>query len=459
MSNQATTHSSQANQLFKSKAAFTATQSQDFTSYLPLHSYINTGLTDEEILNGDSKFITQEHILQVSTTHTAEEIANRVSTADDHPALTPKLTYHRINTACKSVAIRNDIPFEMVKMALNNARIESGVMARIHATLGRAAGTGDASNIDVAMPSKKGNNKGSDTSLTEIDDSKVNYLGDFFSSDSTMRAANPLFKRIAKGGSKLPENEDLIRLAARYTVREMVEMVQDADPMTTITNTKISARIMDALSMFATARALPRDVVKKEFEIAKQANGVVMRHYQKIGDRRKKTTGAKKAGIVKKKTVSFVSPPTVIRSKSESSEEGESFKEYYAEEGEDELDQLPLQWTSNQDSATPSPELDYENDTLMTDDSDEDTINWLDDPEYAQYKLASSQSDIYSENLEMEKRVAKESFAREEAAIALLEMRWKDEPELDDEGAAMVLMRIHAEAQKILKGVDARMKD
>lgn len=459
MSSQATTHVKHANQLFTSKIG---SKSQDFTSiHTPLDSYINTHLTDEEILQGDPKLITQERILQVSTTHTAEEIASKVNTPDKPHALTPKLVYHRIHTACHSVASKNNTSFNMVKLALNNARIESGVKARINATLGRATAA-ETPSYDVVAPAagKKVNEKGSDASqaLTEVDDTTTSYLGDFFSTDSTMRAANPLFKRIAKGGSKLPENEDLIRLAAKYTVMEMVQMVQDADPTTTITNTKISARIMDALSLFATARALPRDVVKKEFEIAKQANGVVARHYEKISTKRKATTKARKE-VVKRETGAKVVSLKMQGKKKRASPEAELSIEGDQQEDDDDLDLAPMQWTAGtREAVTPSPEPASEEDTPMTD-SDDETVAWLDSPTYAKYKPATPESDIYSADYEMEDETKEECLTREQAANVLLEMRWLSEPELTDEGAALILMKLHAEAQDIQMGMPADLND
>lgn len=438
MCDQPSTHATteqHANQLFTPKSLSTAVseQSQDLTSASPLDSYINTRSTDEEILTGDPKLITQERILQVSATHTAEEISSKVNTGQHPQALTPKLVYHRIHTACHSVATKNNTSFEMVKLALNNARIESGVKARINATLGRAVsvepsigGVGEAQN-------------GSDTSnLTEIDDASTTYLGDFFSTPSTLRASNPLFKRLAKGGSKLPENEDLIRLASKHTVMEIVQMVQDADPMTSISNTKVSARIMDALSLFAIARSLPREVVKKEFEIAKQANGVVARHYEKISTKRKATTLARKADLRQDSATMFVSPKSEKQDSSELNEE----------------DSMEIQ-------EPPTPSSDAE-DAWMKNWDGNTEASWIDSPRFDKYKNAptTSESDLDIADSEMmEEDSTKECLSQEQAAMILLEMRWLNEPDLSEEGAALVLLKIRAEAQDVTMGMPSDLND
>lgn len=430
-----------------------APSSQDLTSDSPLHNYINTHLTDEEILNGDPKLITGERILQVSAAHTAEEIANVANAGRTLHVLTPKLVYHRIHTACHSVASKTNTTFAMVKHAFNKARVESGVKGRINASLGRAVSAGAATN-DASGLAKKPELKGSDTSLTDVEDdatSCVKYLGDFFSSESTMRATNPLFKRIAKGGSKLPENEDLIRLAARHTVMEIVEMVQDSDPSTNITNTKISARIMDALSMFSIARELPRDVVKREFEMAKQANGVVARHYEKISTKRKATTLARKVAPRPDSGIQIASPNSPRKRKRVSS----------ISPDEEDINLLPMQWTTGtRGLATPLSDSNAEEDTFMSD-SDDATVAWLDSPSYAKYKprVATPKSDIYSDSSEVKVDIPEQCLTRDQAAMILLEMRWLEGSSLTDEGAALVLLKIQAEAQDVLMGIPADLNE
>lgn len=432
---------------------------RDLTSNKPLRYYLNTHLTDEEILTGDTKLLIQERLLQVSATHTAEEIASSVNTGPSRSlqALTPKLVYHRIHTACHSVANRNNTSFDMVKRALNNARIESGVKSRINASLGRAVSMEAPPQDPPTTSHTKPGLIESDTFLTDIEDDATNYLGDFFSTPSTLRSANPLFKRMPKGGSKLPENEDLIRLAAQHTVMEIVEMIQNADAGTTITNTKISARIMDALSMFSVARELPREVVKREFEFAKQANGVVARHYEKISKKRKASTLAKS----KDKGSSY----SGVRLKSPKSLSKRKRGSYFLEEEKEEEDKedqlLPLLRTpGNRGLATPASERDSDKDSLMSD-SDDATVSWINSPSYAKSKLvaATPDSDTYSESSEMEEKVPRQCLSRDEAAMILLEMRWLGEQDLSDEGAGLVLLRMKAEAQDVMMGMPNDLYD
>lgn len=441
-----TTTKQHANHLFTSKAGTDTDQSQDLTlGDIHLDSYINTQLTDDEILNGDPKLITQERVLQVSATHTAEEIARKVNTGRNSRALTPSLVYHRIHTACQSVASRHNTSFDMVKTALNNARLESGVKARINATLGRAV-SAEASMSEASGPSKKEVKSGSDVStLTSIDDSPSNYLGDFFSTDSTLGVANPLFRRIAKGGgSKLPENEDILRLAAKYTVLEMVEMVQNAHPELGITNTKISARIMDALSLVASSRGLGRDAVKHEFELAKAANGVKTRHYGKISKKRKATTKARKEAMRHDSVTKIASPEQRTNKRELSPEDGDNI----------------VVASRIRPPLTPSSDVPDEEDTPMTSDSDDDTVAWVDSPTYAKYKprqpfatpgLADPFADVEMD----EGGGPEECLTDEEAAMVLMEMRFLDradspQRELSEEGAALILLKIQAEAQNVM---------
>jgi hypothetical protein len=385
----------------------------------------------------DPKNITQDRILQISATHTAEEIASKVNTGlypNTNP-LTPKLVYHRIHTACRSIATRKNITFDMVKAALNTARIESGVKARINATLGRGTPAEAYSDAGPLNPNTKQPTKQptSDASFTDLDDLQIppSYLSNFFSSQtSAMGAKNPLFKRIAKGSggnnNKLPENEDLLLLASKHTIKEIVEMVQAQDAMTTVTNTKVSARIMDALTLMATARELPREVVKREFEVAKQANGVVKRHYGHVSSRRKAGTRAKREG--KRVGEEEIEVPGARKGSRGVVVEEEDLN--------------PVERSNTPPEALFStPDAEDEDEEGMSDGSDDmsdATLPWLESPTFAKF-ITRELEDPSVQDGDGGKDDGKECLTREEAARILLNMAGRLS---EEEDAALILMEM-----------------
>ncbi|CZT23946.1 uncharacterized protein RCC_09662 [Ramularia collo-cygni] len=129
-------------------------------------------------------------------------------------------------------------------------------------------------------------------------------------------------------------------------------------------------------------------------------------------------------------------------------------------EGEEEDDLDLLQWTAGvRQNATPPSDLISEDDTPMID-SDDETVAWIDSPTYAKYKpiLGTPISEVCSED-EMQNEITKANLEREDAAKSLLRLHWYGEPDLTDEGAAMILLNLRAEAQDIQMGMPSDLND
>lgn len=183
-------------------------------------------------------------------------------------------------------------------------------------------------------------------------------VGDLFNNDSTLMEDNPLFRPIGKDTPKIEHWEDILRLASRRPIAEIVEMYH-AKTGETITNKHISTRLDNAKKQIAKVRGYRRKDIVAAFEKTKFIFNV----------EKKKNMAASKKRIAKKEAAGLIGKNKRHRQRrgakmdqsAEEADESDDMKKLEKSLEEDEVGQSPrsteqrTKTTESTNMTSPSP--------------------------------------------------------------------------------------------------------
>ncbi|KAK4546379.1 hypothetical protein LTR36_002056 [Oleoguttula mirabilis] len=243
-------------------------------------------LTDADIFTGDLDALRGDRLLQVAATHTNAEIIDKLEAGHGESAITAEQLRARIHRGITNIAKRDGRPREDVKAEFDAARLVGGVKQRRHVLAGaraqatRVAGLATQQADGGAGTSEENDGEGEVTGGAGGVDSMAGDVGydaltpsGYCEVQLRQMEVHGLFGPI----STAIMDDDVLQLAGRYTIAEIVDHLNEDRPHPVFDTKAITGRVDAAVANMALRKGKAVKDVLAGLEATRLDEGVIKR--------------------------------------------------------------------------------------------------------------------------------------------------------------------------------------